>query len=69
MPFFFTAKSVKGLELGVYTLFRVCENVLCFDSHALPTINIIMYRVFYRSCLWSRDICDLSEHDEVNMAE
>ena len=43
MPFLFTAKSVKGLELGVYTLFRVCENVLCFDSHALPTINVINY--------------------------
>ena len=28
-----------------------------------------MYRVFYRSCLWSRDVWDLSEHAEVNMAD
>ena len=48
----------------------MCGNVLCFDSHALPTINVINYVPrFYRSCLWSRDVWDLSEHAEVNMAD
>ena len=42
-----------------------------FQSFTRTTIKIplIMYRVFYRSCLWSRDVWDLSEHAEVNMAD
>ena len=47
----------------------MCGNVQCFDSHVLPAINVIMYRVFYRSCLWPRVSGILSEHAEVNMGD
>ena len=46
----------------------MCENVLCFDSHVLQTINAINYVPRFTVHVYGHVMSGiLSEHTEVNM--
>ena len=48
----------------------MCGNVLCFDSHGLPTINVINYVPRFTVHVYGHVMSGiLSEHAEVNMAD